>query len=323
LASLTDLDRWVTHINEDLGLWLFKQVNERLKRTGLIPINQQRLEDGTIKEYPLGSPEFPKQRFAGLLRDPLCTPFVGYGILVQGLKNKRDLLKMEAPHPEKDASVPINAHELLQRAKRNISFRKLLEEAWNYMEKDGYKTVERNPNCSILLNELSREWEQSLYDRQLLARLSFLPQPVIEWGLKMVRDVLPEARRKRVPFRRRYLNPRTDLKNDPLVTDELKDLPLENQREIIASGFRVLPKKREKEIFSAMGIDKKAAILRQDIWRLILPPLVEYLSFLQGGPSGKVNPNRAYREASRILNARYLALGPHRPWGVKYSVTKS
>jgi len=197
----------------------------------------------------------------------------------------------------------------------------LLEEAWNYMEEDGERTVEKNPKCLELLERLGVHWERP-FDRQLLACLSFVPQPAIGWGLKMVREALPEVRRVHAPYRRRYLNPWADLENDPLVSDELKDLPPEDQRKIIAGGFRVLSKKREKQIFSAMGIDKKAGILRQGIWRLILPPLVDYLAFLQGGPSVKPSRDRACREASLILNARYPDLWPHSPRRVKYSVTR-
>ena len=139
----------------------------------------------------------------------------------------------------------------------------------------------------------------------------------------MVSQALPEVRRVHAPYRRRYLNTHTDLKGDPLVLDELKDLPLEDQRKIIAGGFRVLREKTETRIFSAMGIDKKAGILRQDIWRLILPSLFDYLVFLQGKIALREKSyDRAYQEASLILNARYPTLWPHSPRRVKYSVTK-
>ncbi|MBI3001982.1 MAG: hypothetical protein HYY46_26535 [Deltaproteobacteria bacterium] len=385
MAGFADFAQWFRNINDDLEVWLFKQVDERNKRTlilrqqleereqlerleeleksgrletlglvkaleelrtrrrlgskrgKLLSINQQIQQDGTIEEYRLGSPELPKENLITWLQSPSTTPFVGYSILVQSLGRNRSLLKegerreeilrqwgRRKEDPPKDTTlVPTNSYERLRRARRNILSRNMLEEAWDYMEADGERTVEKNPKCLKLLEHLSRDWEQSLYDRQLLARLSFVPQPAIEWSLKMVSEAFPEVRRVHAPYRRRYLNPRTNLKNDPLVTEELKDLPPEDQRSIIVGGFRVLRKKSVKRIFSAMGIDKQAPILKQGIWRLILPPLFDYLVFLQGGQSLREKSyNRACREASRILNTRHPSVWPYSPRWVKYSVMK-
>ncbi len=296
MANLTDLDKWVAHIKEDLGLWLVEQVNKRLKHSGLICANEQRLENGSIKRYDLGSPDFPKSMLAELLKAPLCTPFVGYSILVLYLR--------QSGHRLRKRSAPV------KRAERN-----LLEEAWEFMEENGKTTVEENNKCLGLLEKLSREWEQ--YDKTLLTRLSFVPEPAIAWGLT-IRQVLREERPKRASFIRRYSNPRTDLKNDAMVADELRDLPPETQRRIIAQSFRVIDKKAEKQILQTMGIDKNSDSLRQGIWHLILPPLFDYLVLLQGDRPRKQNYDRAYREASLILNARYPLLWPHSPRRIRH-----
>ena len=87
----------------------------------------------------------------------------------------------------------------------------------------------------------------------------------------------------------------------------------------IAQSFRLIPEKSQRRILEAIGIDKKAGPLCQGIWRLILPLLVDYLLLLQGGPPEKPSQERAYREASQILNARYPELWPHSPRRVKHA----
>jgi len=201
--------------------------------------------------------------------------------------------------------------------------RNLRAEAWDFMENDQRRTIDENPKCLDLLQQLSQFWErEGSYDKTLLARLSFVPRPAIEWGLKMM-GLHSDARQKRVRFIRRYSNPLTDLTDDPLATDELKVLPRQEQGRIIAQGFRLISKRSEKRVLEAIGIDKKAGPLRQGLWRLILPPLVDYLLLLQGGPPEKPSRERAYREASQILSARYPDLWSHSPQRVKHFAVRS
>src|SRR5262249_23024296 len=151
---------------------------------------------------------------------------------------------------------------------------------------------DNNPECLDLVNKLKREWEQDNYHETLLGRLSFVPRPALQWGLRIMR-VLQEARARRAPLIRRYSNPRTNLRNDPLVTDELRSLAEKEQLRLIAQSFKVIPEQSQRRILEAIGIDRKDGVLSQGIW-LILPPFVDYLLLLQGRPSVKPKRDRAY-----------------------------
>ena len=288
-----------TYIDE----WLLGQINERLSRRDLIAINQVRQENGSVKDISLNSSDIPEISY--FLSNPDYSPFVSYSLLVQYYR------QTGKSRPDK-TSTPKKADKAFKPVVRNY-----IKEAWEQMEEDGRKTVESNKKLLQLLEKLDIEWGQSLYDRALLTQLSFVPEQVIDWGLKIMKT-LEKGRAIRVRYIRRYSNPRTSLLDDCLVPDEIKHLSPEEQRLIMARSFRIIPKKSEKRILQAMGIDKKAGPLKQSIWRLILPPLFDYLIFLQGETSETGNKERAYREASLILNARYPHLWPHNPRRVKH-----
>jgi hypothetical protein len=310
VKTFSNLDQWATDINKPLKLWLLEQVNEQLRRARLIAANQQWLKDGSIKEYALGSPEFPERIIVNLLVDPLCSPFVGYSLLVSYLRNTGRRLDEEVTLKVGAGSSSTRRNAVYMPARRN-----LIEEAWEFMENDGKRTVDDNSKCLAILNQFERDWKQ-YYDRTLLARLSFVPR--LQWGLRTMR-VLQQTRATRARWIRRYSNPRTSLENDPLVTDNLQTLSRKEQLKALAERFRVIPEKSQRRILEAIGIDRKSSVLSQGVWRLILPPFVDYLLLLQGPAEKKPNRERAYKEASQILSARYPEFWPHSPRRVKYS----
>jgi len=316
MAGVDDLNQWVASLTEAVSEFLFGQVNARLKSQGItIDANQQRLENGSVIEHKLGSTEFPKDTLAHLLAGPSSSPFVGYSLLVSYLRQSGKRLN-EALRMEDSEFVAMTRHEPVHRgAKRN-----LIDEAWEFMEDDQKRTVDQNSKCLNLISQLSQFWErEGFYDRLILARLSFVPRPAIEWGIRIMR-LLQRDRPKRAHWIRRFSNPLTDLTGDPLitVTEDLRNLPPNEQRAMMTESFRLISEKSEKRILESIGIDKMADPLKQGIWRLILPPLVDYLRLLQGRlPQEKPSEERAYREASQILNARYPDLWPHSPSSVR------
>ena len=271
MTSFAHLDQWVIGINNDLYQWLFRQVNERLKRSGSIHVNQQRLENDTIKEYPLGSPEFGRQRLAAQLSNPDCSPFAGYTVLVHFLETSSRTLDKR----HRTAPVFVSKDGKIKWGESNLQ-----AEAWECMEQEGKKTFNSNRKFKKLLDELSSNWEESnwLYDKGVLSRLSFVPTRAIQWCLKM-RKRLQRSRRFRKPLIQRYSNPKTNLKNDNMLSDDHRDLPQQEELRILAQDFRLFSKERERQIFDAIGIDKRTDDhLKQAIWSQILPPLFSYVN---------------------------------------------